>query len=129
MRLMAHFNRYARTQDGTALHRFGLRLVLSMLTLWILAAGMFLSHPHEISLWAVPLWVGAFLGIVLGMTCLSGAYEAITFRICLAVALGIALGIVTSGGIEAIKDFVQREGVPSALIFFSDQPTPGCRVQ
>jgi hypothetical protein len=127
--------RFGRLYDGSdryrreaELWRMGRRLAVIGGALML--AGIVLQQMHYTdsrrSLWAIFVWIGAFIGIFLGGACLSREYYRCTFRTCLAIGLGISLGVTSTGVIEALQELIPEKRVPSTIIFYTYGPGSRC---
>lgn len=108
-------------RGARALFRYGKRLILIGVLMMSSAGILYAQHftDSRRSIWCILAWIGAFIGFFLGPVCMSREYHQHTFRVCLAIALGISIGLISSGGVEILQEPAHNTSIPSTLIFFS----------
>lgn len=127
--------RFGRLYDGSDRHRrereiwrMGKRLAI--ISAVLILTGLVLQQMHYTdsrrSLWAIFVWIGSFIGPFLGGACLSREYYRCTFKVCLAIGLGIGLGVTSSGAVEAMQELAHEKQVPSTIIFYTNGPDGRC---
>jgi hypothetical protein len=128
VRLIGHWHRFelAGQKSLSVIRGFGKRCLYGAAMMGVAAVLTSIWHwEDQQSL--VFLYLGAAVYLVfLGVPCRVNEAGTEAFRICLAMALGTALGIVSSGIMEIIQDHSTLNKVPSTLIFFTDLPDARC---